>query len=125
MLQVPRTTVEETAQRAKVDISQCTRWMLDRQTTWIEDEEEEDDDEEEEEREDQDEARHSPPTTDLPPEGPLSPFGMSTLQEGLDTSDSVAGFCGRCGKIADTCYCFWNVGALAVSTGKKPGADSD
>ena len=28
---------------------------------------------------------------------------------------SCAGFNGRLNKIADTCYCFWNTGALSVS----------
>jgi len=79
--------------------------MLDRQTTWIE-EGEEDEDSEANAMESQHEAKEAQPSS----------FDMSPMQDGLDSDISVAGFCGRCGKIADTCYCFWNVGALAVAT---------
>jgi geranylgeranyl transferase type-1 subunit beta len=112
LLQNPVETAEGMAGKANVDISSCTRWMLDRQTTWIEEDEYQDEDEDEEdENEDEDPNR----TETQPPEVQSDAFGMSKLHEGLESEASIAGFCGRCGKIADTCYCFWNVGALAVS----------
>lgn len=73
--------------------------MLDRQTTWIEE------DETDGEENDEDDLDH--PSSD-----------MSGTSDGLNQR-VIAGFCGRCGKIADTCYCFWNVGALAVSVSTK------
>lgn len=78
--------------------------MLERQTTWIEDEDEDEDDEEEEDgnQEQQQPAKVEPVDNGQPAES-QKPH-----------PDPIAGFCGRCGKIADTCYCFWNVGALKV-----------
>lgn len=97
LLQAPPISATKVAQEAEIDTSRCTRWMLDRQTTWI--------DEPEEEDEDAQAGDIREPS-----------FDMSAIRDGLDPEDIIAGFCGRCGKIADTCYCFWNVGALAVST---------
>jgi geranylgeranyl transferase type-1 subunit beta len=82
--------------------------MLDRQTTWIE----EDEDDEEDQNED------SSPSEDRHEEAQPASFDMSQMQDGLHLRALIAGFCGRCGKIADTCYCFWNVGALAVCVSK-------
>ena len=103
LLEVPPTSIQEVAERSNVDISSCTRWMLERQTTWI-DEDDEDSDEDEDQS----------PTEDLHNNDQPS-FDLSSLQVALDPQTAIAGFNGRCGKIADTCYCFWNVGALAVS----------
>jgi geranylgeranyl transferase type-1 subunit beta len=103
LLQQPTVSIHETAYQAEVDLSSCTRWMLDRQTTWIEEDEEDED-------EDGDD-----PDEDRPGAAPQSSLDMSCLQAALEYHETIAGFCGRCGKIADTCYCFWNVGALAVS----------
>jgi geranylgeranyl transferase type-1 subunit beta len=99
LLQKPPTPAHEVARQAGVDTAGCTKWMLDRQTTWIEDE---DEDEEEGEVDDAELKNDS--------------LDMSAMREQLDTQKMIAGFCGRCGKMADTCYCFWNVGALAVSS---------
>jgi len=76
--------------------------MLERQTTWIEEKEDDEDDEEQI-------ATDAPATQDRPLDGHSS---NDTEAQGID---AIAGFCGRSGKIADTCYCFWNVGALTVS----------
>jgi geranylgeranyl transferase type-1 subunit beta len=58
-------------------------WMLQRQTTWI------DDSDTDEELEDEE--------------------GQAAVVTAI-----AAGFSGRCNKMADTCYCFWNAGALAL-----------
>jgi geranylgeranyl transferase type-1 subunit beta len=93
----------EVADETGIDTSSCVRWMLDRQTTWI-DEEDEDD---EEDNDDEEKRGESGPER--------SALDMAAMKDDLVTEKVIAGFCGRCGKIADTCYCFWNVGALAVS----------
>lgn len=77
--------------------------MLERQTTWIEDEDD-DDEEEDGDQEQQQPAKVEPVDSGQPTES----------QEPDPDPNPIAGFCGRCGKIADTCYCFWNVGALKV-----------
>ncbi|KAH0848093.1 geranylgeranyl transferase beta subunit [Fonsecaea pedrosoi] len=110
LLQNPSVSMQEMAERANFDITVCTRWMLDRQTTWVE-EEEEDDEEEDEDTDNQ--SRQRVDTNNNNEDQQSSPPNMSGLHTGLVTEKAIAGFCGRCGKIADTCYCFWNVGALA------------
>ncbi|KIX00467.1 uncharacterized protein Z518_10607 [Rhinocladiella mackenziei CBS 650.93] len=96
LLQEPPISIHEVASEAKLDTSSCTRWMLDRQTTRIEG---------------GDEGEHEIDETQ--PEKFSS--DMSRMGHELKITEKViAGFCGRCGKIADTCYCFWNVGALAI-----------
>ncbi|KIV78133.1 hypothetical protein PV11_09881 [Exophiala sideris] len=99
LLRQQQTSVYEVAKEADVDIESCIRWMLDRQTTWI-DEDEDDEDEDEEDKGMDD----SHDTT----------VQMSTISDDPSPQKDIAGFCGRCGKVADTCYCFWNVGALAI-----------
>ena len=48
-----------------------------------------------------------------PVDNPQSDPETRTLN--FDDEDlQFAGFSGRPNKIADTCYCFWNTGALAV-----------
>lgn len=68
--------------------------MLDRQTTWIDDDPSDDES-----------------TDDSTQQPPQEPSIESTR---LSEEITIAGFCGRTGKVADTCYCFWNVGALTV-----------
>jgi geranylgeranyl transferase type-1 subunit beta len=102
-------SIQELASHTGLDIASCARWMLERQTTWIEDDDDDDDDDDEEEQDETD----VPVLKGQPAEDPSS--NNSALQE----LDAIAGFCGRSGKIADTCYCFWNVGALTVVTSKE------
>lgn len=85
--------------------------MLDRQTTWIEDDEDEDEGEDSQpgDRVDTGNDQGAQPSSS----------DLSSLHTSLVTPKAIAGFCGRCGKIADTCYCFWNVGALAVSVPER------
>jgi hypothetical protein len=94
--------------------------MLDRQTTWIEEDEDDEEDDDDDEDEDQAEDQAAAEKQHEQAKGPPSSFDMSPMQHGLDVEKLIAGFCGRCGKIADTCYCFWNVGALAVSASTYP-----
>ncbi|KAJ9498128.1 geranylgeranyl transferase type-1 subunit beta [Exophiala xenobiotica] len=68
LLQNPPTPAHEVAREAGVDTTGCTRWMLDRQTTWVEDE---DEDEEEDEVDD---AEHKNDSLD-----------MSAMREQLET----------------------------------------
>lgn len=77
---------------------QCVKWLLERQTNIMDNAEEVEDEDEEDEN-----IPSCAPDTDT-----------QQLQTSPDIS--IAGFNGRAGKIADTCYAFWNVGSLAVST---------
>ncbi|KAJ9605162.1 geranylgeranyl transferase type-1 subunit beta [Cladophialophora chaetospira] len=104
LLKHPAVSVEEMANQAEVDVASCTRWMLDRQTTWVEDDDDDDDDQDEDETPNVNQGQKIQPSS----------LVMSSLQGDLEHHGIIAGFCGRCGKIADTCYCFWNVGALAI-----------
>ncbi|KPI39786.1 Geranylgeranyl transferase type-1 subunit beta [Cyphellophora attinorum] len=72
-----------------LDLEANIGWVLHRQTTWVNDD---DSDSEDENEEDSaiDNAPHDEPQA-IP-----------------------VGFGGRCNKMADTCYCFWNGGALAL-----------
>lgn len=98
------------------------RWLVARQTNYVEDE---DDDSESQDDSSKDSASSfeapqqtinsssQPPdtlTADVPQDvgyGPLSEPGSKDLK--------WLGFNGRPNKVADTCYCFWNTGALAAS----------
>jgi len=97
------------ARQAGVSILSCTTWMLDRQTTWIDEDDLEDDGGEGGEERGGEHDGGKPETQQK------RGLSMSSLQQHLPTENPIAGFNGRCGKVADTCYCFWNVGALAVS----------
>ena len=89
------------ATNALGDQDRCIRWLLERQTTVLyEEEPDEDDDDDGEEGND---------TNPAAPSFANSPMYYSEPAR-------VVGFNGRDNKIADTCYCFWNSGALAVST---------
>lgn len=87
------------SRRAKAllgDMDLCVRWLVDRQTTLVSEEEADssnDEDSKEAEAMGANPARYpmyySPPTR-------------------------IVGFNGRPNKIADTCYCFWNSGALTI-----------
>jgi geranylgeranyl transferase type-1 subunit beta len=107
MLQDPPVSVQSMAERAKVDTSSCTRWMLDRQTSWIEEEEDEEDEDVGEDRSEDAGQRQAERSHEFS-------FDTSLLRDSLEPQPAIAGFCGRCGKIADTCYCFWNTGALMI-----------
>jgi geranylgeranyl transferase type-1 subunit beta len=68
--------------------------------------------------------RPSPVIGYLPPLGPLSldeePHGQSPPP--LDARDEhmqYVGFNGRPNKVVDTCYSFWNLGALAVCASRS------
>ncbi|KAI1621640.1 terpenoid cyclases/protein prenyltransferase alpha-alpha toroid [Exophiala viscosa] len=108
LLRQPPMPVYEVAKEADVDTEACIRWMLDRQTMWV-DEDEDDEDEE-------DDGKGDDGQQD-------APFKTAAPCNQSDSQRVVAGFCGRCGKVADTCYCFWNVGALAVSSTRSLPAD--
>jgi geranylgeranyl transferase type-1 subunit beta len=108
LLHQGRISVQKLAEDIDLDTQGCVRWMLDRQTTFIDEDDSEDGD-----------SDHGADTAAIPHE----PDSQSLL----GSEKSIAGFCGRSGKVADTCYCFWNVGALAVSVSivaSKPLADS-
>ncbi|KAL2439080.1 hypothetical protein ABEF95_016019 [Exophiala dermatitidis] len=126
MMQNPPASIQEMASQAGLDIESCVRWMLDRQTTWIDDDDEDEDEDDEEDNveddhqdqkgdEDDKEKRHNGQADGRRPDERI--LDLSSLKPGLTDNNNqelTAGFCGRCGKMADTCYCFWNVGALAI-----------
>ena len=74
-----------------LDINHNIEWILQRQTTWVEE-----NDDSDSESGSNDLPQHDKATEDSPPQA------------------IPAGFNGRLGKMADTCYCFWNTGALAI-----------
>ncbi|KIW42663.1 uncharacterized protein PV06_06190 [Exophiala oligosperma] len=101
LLQNPPVPAYEVAGQTGLDTEACIKWMLDRQTTWVEEEDEDEDEDEDEE----DDVAHNSAEQQISSSVEADP---SRLQK------TIAGFCGRCGKMADTCYCFWNAGALAI-----------
>lgn len=115
------------ASSSGISLSSCARWIISRQTTYLEEQEIE-----------ADEQPSQPQPGAVPlPSSPLgSPHATQFPSTDLSSSNSsrvertqsakaqvinifkvdlrCAGFNGRINKIADTCYCFWNTGALAV-----------
>ena len=85
-------------------------WLVSRQTSDLGEE-----DDEEEEEEEEGEPTTKDMTTSLETVSltdkldalpPISPQSCESIE--------CAGFCGRCNKIADTCYSFWAMATLAV-----------
>lgn len=88
------------ARQALNNSDRCIRWLLDRQTTVLYDEAQAQDDEAEDEQ-----------------EGSFAKEGVASFAKApmyYSPPEQIVGFNGRDNKIADTCYCFWNSGALAV-----------
>lgn len=81
---------EDVAKQLVMSYPNAIHWMLDRQTTWVEDPDSEEDDDSIEDV-------------------------IQTTNPTLSSHPLIAGFNGRCGKMSDTCYCFWNIGALMVN----------
>jgi geranylgeranyl transferase type-1 subunit beta len=80
-----------------LDLDHNVEWMLQRQTTWVDDDNSSDEEDED------------------PSEQHLNGIdGASTA------TPPTMGFNGRLGKMADTCYCFWNLGALTVVNSESP-----
>ena len=91
------------SQRAKEALRKqesCVRWLVERQTTVLYEEDPESD-----EDEDDKETADANETTD-------TNFAKSPLY--YSESTTIVGFNGRDNKVADTCYCFWNSGALSL-----------
>lgn len=89
------------SERAKKELTQsdpCVRWLLDRQTTVLYEEEANGEDQEQDEE-----------------AAGLEDLSCGNLSSSHNSIPDVIGFNGRENKIADTCYCFWNSGALSVS----------
>lgn len=118
----------DVARSSGISLEDCTRWILGRQTTCLEEDEAENDE--------QTSQLSQPEVIPLPssplgsphatrfPDIPLSTRrASSSVRRQSDRAPILnlseenlrwAGFSGRSNKIADTCYCFWNTGALAV-----------
>ena len=109
-----------------ISLEDCVRWMLSRQTTYLEEEEEDEDDDSGEDDSDAEEESHledgcietQPPPTNkmqkLEVKDEERAFEIPPVLELISEDLKFAGFAGRLNKIADTCYCFWNTGALKV-----------
>ncbi|KAF7502447.1 hypothetical protein GJ744_005811 [Endocarpon pusillum] len=113
---------------ATIALDDCTRWVLNRQTTYLEEDEPEDD--EQASSIPQPEAVSLPSSplgsphathfrvTPLSPPKTPSPVRMQIVAAPIlncAKQDLLwAGFNGRTNKIADTCYCFWNTAVLAM-----------
>ena len=82
-----------------LDGEECVRYVLMRQTTWVDDEDDEDEDEDEEHHEKQEQEMEQ---------------RAKNGNAANDDSLPMAGFNGRTNKMADTCYCYWNMGALDI-----------
>ena len=114
---------------AGISLESSVRWMLDRQTTYLEEVDEYNEESGDLANIDTDSGpvsgspsrppqQTSTPATFLPHIGALyiderpraSPPTINLREEDL----RWAGFNGRHNKVADTCYCFWNTGAIAV-----------
>ena len=89
---------------AEVDVERALEWCVKRMTTWIEEEEEDDDEEEYAGEIDGKNTTTSIANSEQEPDEDHSSLATSM----------PAGFNGRPNKVADTCYAFWNCGALAV-----------
>ena len=81
-----------------------TLWLLDRQTTFVE--------------EYSDESNTS--------EGEHNETDLNNAKDAVTTTspgshEEIVGFNGRTNKMADTCYCFWNSGALAERKTRRFG----
>ena len=103
-------TLQETYGKV-IDLEACIKWMLLRQTTYIEDDP--DDDSEDDK---QIPIKHAIPSQ---PKVKQDHSSSTTPPETLNV-----GFNGRTNKIADTCYSFWNLGALAI-LGKQDLIDQE
>lgn len=101
-----------------INFEECIKCLVSRQTTYIE---EPDEDERETMQTMQINATPLSSVGYIPQLGHLSiddkvsvrpPPSLVMTDEHL----KYAGFNGRANKVADTCYCFWNLGSLAVSS---------
>jgi len=99
-------------------LAACARWMLDRQTTWVEETEEYSSSEDSDPRT-PDHTTTSRLSMSSPPQ---QPHPVHSAEVSLQ-DPKLAGFNGRINKVADTCYCFWNCGALAVGHSPCPATD--
>lgn len=84
------------------EMGPCVRWLLERQTTVLYEEAADEDSEG-----DQGEISGASSTK-------ASARGADNIVLDAGEVHQTAGFNGRDNKIADTCYCFWNSGALAM-----------
>jgi geranylgeranyl transferase type-1 subunit beta len=105
-----------------ISFEKCLECIISRQTTFIEEDNDEDGDSSNAVSQ-QDDTLQMPATTVgyLSHLGPLM-IGEDTkpemdVLEVEDIENAFGGFNGRPNKIADTCYAFWNMGALMVSSG--------
>jgi geranylgeranyl transferase type-1 subunit beta len=110
-----------------ISLDDCTCWIIGRQTTYLE--------EDETDAEEQTSQLPKPEAISLPSSPPGSPHSTHFPDTALESPKASparmqntkapvlnfseddlrwAGFSGRSNKIADTCYCFWNTGALVV-----------
>lgn len=96
--------------RGSTENERLISWLVFRQTTFIEQEEEDND-------VTGDNNRVTEAQGQEPPGTPLDDAiaSLPALEADSQSTSLYAGFNGRPNKIADTCYCFWVTGSLAVS----------
>ena len=85
------------------------KWVLERQTTYIEEPDEYEEGEDDNIGPEQSSFRSETASNSISPESVDTPY-QAHVAEDLAT----VGFNGRPNKVADTCYCWWNLGSLAV-----------
>ena len=83
-------------ERAFPDVQGLVRWLVSRQFVYVDRAEDEDDDD-----------------------------GDNFTFSELETEDPCVAFNGRCNKVADTCYCWWVSGALALLPPVDDGSNVD
>lgn len=104
------------------EFASLLQWLVSRQTTELEEEEEEDGDD----NKDEDKDNVKPDLMQHVEDGVRAPslndaiHALPDLTLPTEASLTWAGFNGRSNKIADTCYCFWATGALAVRSHPVP-----
>ena len=92
-------------------------WLASRQTSELGEEDEEEDEADEEQEEEGIQGEHQP-SDDTESHQPISEEDILALPLTASIGDEsipCAGFNGRCNKVADTCYSFWNGATLMVS----------
>lgn len=90
-------------------------WLASRQTDNLG--EEDDENEDEDENENEDETKSSDEKGAGTETGSVAErvLALPSLTEIAGDTIACAGFNGRCNKVADTCYSFWNGATLLVS----------
>ena len=106
-------------EKRNIAYAECIRCIVSRQSTYLEERDEDGHQNDADSPSSEPFLRPSRATGHLPHLGPLSPDGEPRVLSPLPLSARpeqirYVGFNGRPNKVVDTCYSFWNLGAIAV-----------